>query len=68
METTGIPVELTIKISEALNGYDMDDVIPALTFLLARIGSSVCEDRDVFIGYVTSVIDEEYDDEGETLQ
>ena len=68
METNGIPTELVIKISEALDGYDLDDVIPALACLLARVGSTVCGDKEVFAGYVMSVIDHEYDNEGETLQ
>lgn len=68
MEDKDIQTELVIKLSEALDGHDMDDVIPTLACLLARVGSTVCSDKEVFAGYVMSVIDHEYDNEGETLQ
>jgi hypothetical protein len=59
---------LVVKLAAALDGEDMDDVIPALVGLMARAGSTVCSDRDVFVDYVVSVIDQAYEGDGETLQ
>lgn len=68
METKGIPVDLIYKMADAAEGYDVDDLVPALAVLLGKVGRSVCADKDVFISFVIRVIDEEYDEKGGTLQ
>ena len=54
-------MDLSEKLSAALDGEDLDDVIPALTIVLAQAGAMACNDREVFTEYVMSVIDKTYD-------
>jgi hypothetical protein len=63
--------ELGEQIGKILNGQDIDVVIPVLAAILANAAVYVCNDRDVFIGYMTQVIAEAYDEvdhSDETLQ
>jgi hypothetical protein len=54
-------MELSEKLAAALDGEDLDDVIPALSMLLAQAGAMACNDKDVFSGYVLQVITSVYD-------
>ncbi len=60
-------MDLAEKLSEALDGEDLDDVIPALTLVLANAGSMACNDKDVFSSYVLEVIANVYDEKKSTI-
>jgi hypothetical protein len=54
-------MELSEKLAAALDGEELDNVIPALAMLLAQAGAMVCNDKDVFNDYVLKVITSVYD-------
>ena len=54
-------MDLPEKLAAALDGEELDDVIPALAMLLAQAGAMVCNDKDVFSDYVLKVITSVYD-------
>ena len=54
-------MDLPEKLAAALDGAELDDVIPALAMLLAQAGARACDDKDVFSGYVLEVITSVYD-------
>ena len=54
-------MDLPEKLAAALDGAELDDVIPALAMLLAQAGAMACNDKDVFSGYVLDVITSVYD-------
>ena len=61
-------VHIVERLAEVLVGEDIDDIIPALAGLLANAGYRVCSDKELFVQYVTEVIDRTYEGDGETLQ
>lgn len=61
-------VHIVERLAEVLVGEDIDDIIPALAGLLANAGYHVCSDKELFVQYVTEVIDRTYEGDGETLQ
>ena len=54
-------MDLPEKLAAALDGEELDDVIPALAMLLAQAGAMACNDKDVFSDYVLKVIASVYD-------
>ena len=54
-------MDLPEKLAAALDGEEIDDVIPALAMLLAQAGAMACADKDVFSAYVLEVITSVYD-------
>ena len=54
-------MDLPEKLAAALDGEELDDVIPALAMLLAQAGAMACNDKDVFSDYVLKVITSVYD-------
>lgn len=48
--------ELSVKILTAIDGESFDDLVPAVTLVLADIGVSSGVDVDVFVGFVSNSI------------
>jgi len=59
-------MDLTEKLAAALDGEEIDDVIPALAMLLAHAGAVTCADKDVFSSYILEVIARAYDAQDST--
>jgi len=54
-------MDLPEKLAAALDGEELDNVIPALAMLLAQAGTMACNDKDLFGDYVLKVITSVYD-------
>jgi hypothetical protein len=52
--------KLAEQLCEVFHQYEVDTVVTVLTTLLASTGVMVCNDKEVFLGYVNKVINDAY--------
>lgn len=60
------PVETTYlkllhQLEDMLEGEELDNIIPALTTLLAQAGWMSTRDKKIFVAYVVNAIDRTYE-------
>jgi hypothetical protein len=53
-------MDLVERVMEVLEGEDIDEIVPALTFILARVGKETCNDHRVFLSYLEGVVNQVY--------
>lgn len=49
------------KIQAAMHGENIDDLVPALATCLAQVGAEFAPNKQRFVAYVVSTIDNLYD-------
>ena len=54
-------MELIERVVEVMEGEEIDDVIPMLTYLLATIGRETCSDHRVLLSFIEGVVKDIYE-------
>lgn len=60
--------KLLDKVGEALDGHDLNDVMPVLAFLICRCAVDSGNGKAHFLGYITQVADSLFEHPTKTLQ
>jgi hypothetical protein len=56
------------KVGEALDGHDLNDVMPVLAFLITRCAVDSGNGKEHFLGYMTQIADTLFKRPTKTLQ